>query len=91
MKPQTIGDYTVIILSYHSSDNHLGNNNTQWWLLYNEYGMDEKYAHIYGSRILFGPNSKPNAKKYILWIDFVNLTDPSCLFITQQMHCFKSL
>ena len=31
--------------------------------------------------MLFGPKRKPDFTKYILWIDFVHLTDPSCYLL----------
>lgn len=37
----------------------------------------QKSIPVYEARILFRPNRKPNAKNYILWINYINLTDSS--------------
>ena len=63
MKPETTDDYHVIFLSHHPSDNHLCDDNTRWWSSWYEYVVDENNIPVYGSRILLGPNRKPNLKK----------------------------
>ena len=78
MEPQTTGDYHVTFLSSHSSDNHLCNDNSRWWLLWYEYILDKNNIPDYGSRLLLRPNRKPNTKKCILWIYSVHLSDPFC-------------
>ena len=49
----------------------------RWWLLWHKYQNDKNNVPIYGARMLFGKERKPNPDKYILWIDSVHLTDSS--------------
>ena len=78
IEPQTTRDYHFTFLSRYPSDNHLCNDTSRWWLLQYEYVLDTNNIPIHGARILLGPNRKPNIKKYILWTDFVHLSNPSC-------------
>ena len=78
MNPSTMGNYHVTFLSRHSDDNHLCNNVAHWWTESHEYSLNDENIAVYGSRMLFKPNSKHNLAKYMLWTDFVYLTDSSC-------------
>ena len=78
MNPRKTGDYHVTFLSRHTSGLHLCDDNSRWWPLWYEYVLDKDNIPVYESRILLGPNRKPNLKKYILWIDSVQLIDSSC-------------
>ena len=78
MNPRKTGDYYVTFLSRHTSDLHLCDDNSRWWPIWYEYVLDKDNIPVYESRILLGPNRKPNLKKFILWIDSVQLIDSSC-------------
>ena len=78
MNPQKTGGYHVTFLFRHTSDCHLCDDNSRWLPLWYEYVLDKDNSPVYESRILLGPNRKPNLKKYILWTDSVHLTDSSC-------------
>ena len=41
MNPRTTGDYHVIFLSHHPSDNHLCDNNTRWKPLWHGHIMNK--------------------------------------------------
>ena len=78
IEPRTTGNNYITFLSRHPFDNHLCGYNVRWWPLCYEYAIDKNNIHIYGARILFKRNRKPNTKGYILWKVYINLTDPSC-------------
>ena len=78
MDPSTTGDYHVTFLSRHPDDNHLCDDVARWWPEWHEYSMNDENIPVYGSRMLFKPNRKPDLKKYMLWSDSVHLTDSSC-------------
>ena len=66
MNPRKTEDYHVTFLSRHTSALHLCDENCRWWSLWYEYVLDKDNIHVYGTRILLGPNRKPNLKKCIL-------------------------
>ena len=78
MDPRKTGDHHVTFLFRHTSGLHLCGDNSRWWSLWYEYVLDKDHIPVYGSRILLGPNRKPNLKKYIFWTDSIHLTDSSC-------------
>ena len=78
MNPSTTGDYHVTFLSRHPDDNHLCDDVDRWWPEQHEYSLDDENTPVYGSRMLFKSNRKPNLEKYMLWTDSVHLTDSSC-------------
>ena len=45
-----------------------------------EYVLDKDDVLVYGARTLLRPNQKPDLKKFILWTDYIHLTDSSCFF-----------
>ena len=78
MDPSKTGDYHVTFLSRHPDDNHLCDDAARWWPEWHEYSMNDENIPVYGSRMLFKPNRKPDLKKYMLWSDSVHLNDSSC-------------
>ena len=78
MDSQTRWDYHVTLLSHHSSDNNLCDDNSSWLLLWYECVLYKNNIPVYGTRILLGPNWKRNTKKYILWTYSIPLSYPSC-------------
>ena len=78
MNSSTTGDYHVTFLSRHPDDNHLCDDVARLWPECHEYLLDGDNVPVYGSRILFKSNCKPNLAKYMLWTDSVHLTDSSC-------------
>ena len=78
MDSQTRWDYHVTLLSHHSSDNNLCDDNSRWLLLWYECVLYKNNIPVYGTRILLEPNWKPNTKKYILWKDSAHLSNLSC-------------
>ena len=81
MDPSNTGDYHVTFLSRHPDDNHLCDDAARWWPEWHEYSMNDENISVYGSRMLFKPNRKPDLKKYMLWSDSVHLTDFPALFL----------
>ena len=57
IKIRTTGDYHVIFLSYYLSDNHLCDDNAQWWPLWYGYNMNKKNIPVYGTQNLFRTHS----------------------------------
>ena len=80
MNPSHTGDYHVTFLSRHLDDNHLCDDVDRWWSEWHEYSLNDENIPVYGSRMLFNSNRKPNLTKYMLWTDSVHLID-STLFI----------
>ena len=75
---KTIGDYHVTFMSRHPDYVKLCDDKARWWLLWYEYTNNSDNVPVYGSRILLGPKHKPDPSKYILWTDYIHLTDTSC-------------
>lgn len=66
LDPSTKGDYHVTFLSRHPDDNHFCDDVIRWWPEWYEYLLNDDNIPVYGSRILFTPNRKPNLAKYML-------------------------
>ena len=66
MNPLTTGDYHVTFLSRHPDDSHLCDDVARWWPEWYEYSLCDENIPVYGSRMLFKPNRKPNLAKYML-------------------------
>ena len=77
-------------LSRHPSDNHLFDDNIRWWLLWHEYVLDKRNIPVYCARWLLGPNQISNIKKYLLWTNFVHLTNSSCYIHGPFNFAFRS-
>lgn len=73
------GDYCVTFLSRHLAGKYLCDNVNCWWSEWNEFYLDEENIPLYGYRMIFKPNRKPNLAWYMLWTDSVHLTNPSFL------------
>ena len=67
----------IFFAAFHLDDSHLCDDTARWWPLWHEYKNDKNNFHLYDTRILFGPKRKPYPRTYILWTDFVHLTDSS--------------
>ena len=78
MNPPTTGDCHVTFLFRHPDDNHLCADIDRWWHEWHKYSLNDENIPLYGSRMLFKPNRKPNLAKCTLWTDSVHLTDSSC-------------
>ena len=78
--------YHVMFISRHPNDNDLCDDKARWWPLWHEYKNDKNDVPIYGVRMLFGPKRKLDSNKYILLIDSVHLTEPSCYLLTNTLH-----
>ena len=78
MDPSTTGDYHVTFLSRHPGDNHLCDDVARWWPEWHEYSLNDENIPVYGSRMIFKLNRKPNLAKYMLWTDSIHLSDSSC-------------
>ena len=78
MIPSTTGGHHVTFLSRHPDDNHLCDDVARWWPEWHEYLLNDDNIPVYGSRMLFKPNRKPNLAKYMLWTDSIHLSDSSC-------------
>ena len=78
MDPSTSDNYCVTFLSRHPDDNHLCDDVARWWLEWHEYSLNDDNILVYGSRMLFKPNRKPNLSKFMLWTDSIHLSDSSC-------------
>ena len=85
MHPDTTGDYYVTFLARHPDDKHVCDNRAQWWPEWHKYQLDDSNVPVYGARMLFSPKRKPNLTKFMLWSDYVNLTDPK-YFIHGPFH-----
>ena len=48
----------------------------RWWPEWHKYQLDDNNVPVYGTRMLFSPKHKLDLKKFMLWSDFVHLTDP---------------
>ena len=78
MDSLTSGDYHVTFLARHPDDNHLCDGVARWWPEWHEYKLNDDNIPVYGSRMLFKPNRKPNLSKFMLWTDSIHLSDSSC-------------
>ena len=75
MNSKRTDGYHVTFISRYPKDRYLCDNMGRWWLLWHKYQNDKNNVPIYGARMLFGKERKPNPDKYVLWIDSVRLTD----------------
>ena len=69
------GDYHIMFLSRHLSDDYLFDNTAQLWHLRHEYQNNKNNVPVYSARILFDPKRKLDPYKYILLPNSFHLTD----------------
>ena len=91
LDPSTKGDYHVTFLSRHPDDNHFCDDVIRWWPEWYEYLLNDDNIPVYGSRILFTPNHKPNLAKYMLWTFFTRLKEFSCQLFFSSREYLSSL
>ena len=76
------GEYYCTFLAKHPSDTKFSNNCSRWWPDRYRYSKDSVTNDIkFGDRILFRPNVTPNPKKFIQWVDSIDLSLSSCCLI----------
>lgn len=64
MKPITVDDNYVTFLAKHPDDSHICDDDTsRCWLEWHTYKLDDNNIPVYGERMLFSSNRKPNPKK----------------------------
>ena len=78
MNSKRSGDYHVMFISRHPNDSHICDDTARWQPLCHEYKNDKNNVPINDARMFFSLKRKPNPNKYIIWTDFVYLTDHSC-------------